>query len=242
MSSAWPVTGKKGGAVFHLLLIKPSHYDDDGYVIQWARTDIPSNSLAVLYGLASDCAERRVLGADVEIRISVADETNHRIKIHKIIRDFKRASAGGLVALVGVQSNQFPRALDIARPLRAAGIPVCIGGFHVAGSLAMLPEPTPEIREAWALGIAIFAGEAEARMEALLQDAQRGRLQPLYDYKDDLPDLAGAPTPFAPRQAVRRTMGRTSFDAGRGCPFQCSFCTIINVQGRKSRHRSADDV
>ena len=34
----------------------------------------------------------------------------------------------------------------------------------------------------------------------------------------------------------------TSFDAGRGCPFQCSFCTIINVQGRKSRYRSADDI
>src|SRR3712207_5146299 len=33
-----------------------------------------------------------------------------------------------------------------------------------------------------------------------------------------------------------------SFDAGRGCPFQCSFCTIINVQGRKSRRRSPDDV
>ena len=33
-----------------------------------------------------------------------------------------------------------------------------------------------------------------------------------------------------------------SFDAGRGCPFQCSFCTIINVQGRKSRYRTADDV
>jgi radical SAM superfamily enzyme YgiQ (UPF0313 family) len=34
----------------------------------------------------------------------------------------------------------------------------------------------------------------------------------------------------------------TSFDAGRGCPFQCSFCTIINVQGRKSRRRSADEI
>ncbi len=34
----------------------------------------------------------------------------------------------------------------------------------------------------------------------------------------------------------------TSFDAGRGCPFQCSFCTIINVQGRKSRRRDPDDV
>jgi radical SAM family protein len=34
----------------------------------------------------------------------------------------------------------------------------------------------------------------------------------------------------------------TSFDAGRGCPYQCSFCTIINVQGRKSRRRSPDDI
>ncbi|MGH9201484.1 MAG: hypothetical protein ACRD2A_09625, partial [Vicinamibacterales bacterium] len=81
MSFAWPGSGNKGGAVFRLLLIKPSHYDDDGYVIQWARTDTPSNSLAVLYGLASDCADRRVLGDDVEIRISVADETNCRIKV-----------------------------------------------------------------------------------------------------------------------------------------------------------------
>ena len=34
----------------------------------------------------------------------------------------------------------------------------------------------------------------------------------------------------------------SSFDLGRGCPFQCSFCTIINVQGRKSRFRIADDL
>ena len=106
----------------------------------------------------------------------------------------------------------------------------------------MLPEPPPEIHEAWSLGISIFAGEAEARMEALLQDARRGALKPLYDYGNDLPDLEGVPAPFLPHRTLRRNMGRTSFDAGRGCPFQCSFCTIINVQGRKSRHRSADDV
>ena len=47
---------------FLLYLIKPSHYDDDGYVIQWMRSAIPSNSLAVLFGLASDCRERQVLG------------------------------------------------------------------------------------------------------------------------------------------------------------------------------------
>ena len=61
---------------------------------------------------------------------------------------------------------------------------------------------------------------------------------------DDLPSLEGAiPAPLLPASRIKRTGGTmTSFDAGRGCPFQCSFCTIINVQGRKSRYRSADDV
>ena len=45
--------------LFQLVLIKPSHYDDDGYVIRWWRAMIPSNSLAAVYGIAADCAERR---------------------------------------------------------------------------------------------------------------------------------------------------------------------------------------
>ena len=43
---------------FCVVLVKPSHYDESGYVIQWLRSPIPSNSLASLYGLAKDCAER----------------------------------------------------------------------------------------------------------------------------------------------------------------------------------------
>jgi radical SAM superfamily enzyme YgiQ (UPF0313 family) len=59
----------------------------------------------------------------------------------------------------------------------------------------------------------------------------------------DLPRIDATPVPFLPKRHVKRTLGlSTSFDAGRGCPYQCSFCTIINVQGRKSRYRSADDV
>ena len=46
-----------------------------------------------------------------------------------------------------------------------------------------------------------------------------------------------------PRENVNSTISMiSSFDAGRGCPFLCSFCTIINVQGRKSRYRTADDI
>jgi hypothetical protein len=125
---------------FQLVLIKPSHYDADGYVIQWLRSSIPSNSLASIYALAADSAARKALGPDVEIDISAMDETNTRVRIKDIVAQFKRHDGFGLVGLVGVQSNQFPRSLDIARPLREAGIPVSIGGFHVSGCLAMLKD------------------------------------------------------------------------------------------------------
>ena len=64
---------------FCLILVKPSHYDDDGYVIQWHRSPIPSNSLASLFGLAKDCADRRILG-DMPIDIHAFDVTNTRIR------------------------------------------------------------------------------------------------------------------------------------------------------------------
>ena len=228
---------------FSLVLIKPSHYDDDGYVIQWLRSAIPSNTLAVLNGLALDCHQRRVLGDDVVIDISAVDETNTRIHPERIARKIARGGGRGMVALVGVQSNQYPRAMDIARRLRAAGVQVCIGGFHVSGCLAMLPDVPPELREAMDLGISLFAGEGEGRLEIVLRDAWNGTLKPLYNYMDDLPSLEGAVIPILPAAQIKRTGGSiTSFDAGRGCPFLCSFCTIINVQGRKSRRRSPDDI
>jgi radical SAM superfamily enzyme YgiQ (UPF0313 family) len=228
---------------FQLILIKPSHYDDDGYVIQWFRSVMPSNSLAALYGLAIHAAKREVLGSNVSIDVTPIDETNTRIKPKKIIAQLERHGGFGLVGLVGVQSNQFPRAVDIARPLRAAGVPVVIGGFHVSGCLSMLAEMQPDIQEALDLGISLFAGEAEERLDGLLRDAASGALQPIYNYLNDLPSIQSAPVPFLLRKHVKRTAGNYStFDAGRGCPYQCSFCTIINVQGRTSRRRSPDDV
>jgi radical SAM superfamily enzyme YgiQ (UPF0313 family) len=223
------------------VLVKPSHYDDDGYVIQWLRSPIPSNSLAVVNGLALDCARRKVLGDDFEIEVHQFDETLGRVRPKRVAALVEAADAG-MVMLVGVQSNQFPRALDIAAPLRARGIQVAIGGFHVSGTLAMLKERDPEVRRAEGMGVSLFSGEAEGRLDRVLRDAAEGRLAPLYDYMDDLPDLEGAITPFLPADVVKRAFGNTAFDAGRGCPFSCSFCTIINVQGRKSRWRTADDV
>ncbi len=228
---------------FQLILIKPSHYDDDGYVIRWWRAMIPSNSLAAVYGIAADCAERQVLGPDVDIDIEVIDETNTRIDVPALLARFRRHADYGLVALVGVQSNQYPRALDIARPFTAAGISVAMGGFHVSGCLSMLDGHAVDLDACRDMGIAMFAGEAENRLDVVLQDAANGRLAPEYNFMKELPGMQGTPVPFLPKRYVARTLGLSaSFDAGRGCPYQCSFCTIINVQGRKSRFRSAADV
>jgi radical SAM superfamily enzyme YgiQ (UPF0313 family) len=228
---------------FQLVLIKPSHYDDDGYVVQWRRSSIPSNSLACVYALASEAASRRVLGSDVDLDLTAIDETNTRIKPKDIVDLIRRHDGFGMVGLVGVQSNQYPRALDIARPLRAAGVPVVIGGFHVSGLLAMLPGAKTDLQVALDLGCSLFAGEAEGRIDQVLKDAAAGALKPVYNFMNDLPTIEAAPAPYLPRDTVQRVYdNHASFDAGRGCPFQCSFCTIINVQGRKSRRRSPDDI
>jgi hypothetical protein len=167
---------------FQLVLIKPSHYDDDGYVIRWWRAMIPSNSLAALYGIAADCAERHVLGPGVAITTDAIDETHTRVKVPALLARFRRHGNFGLVALIGVQSNQYPRALDLARPFRQVGIPVVIGGFHVSGCLSMLDGHAVDLAACRDMGIAMFAGEAEGRFDAVLRDAAAGQLATTYDF------------------------------------------------------------
>ena len=223
-------------------MIKPSHYDADGYVIQWLRSTLPSNSLASVHGLMAECARDRALGPKVDIEIAACDECNTVVDV-KAVAQRIRAAGGGMVGLIGVQSNQYPRALDLGRQFRALGLPVVMGGFHVSGCIAMLPTLPADLQEALDLGITLFAGEAEGRIVDVLRDAASGQAKPIYNYLNDMPEMAAAVYPILPREVVTRVAGHySSFDAGRGCPFQCSFCTIINVQGRKSRYRTPDDV
>ena len=185
---------------FCLVLVKPTHYCDDGYPIRWFRSTIPSNSLACVYGIAEDCAKRNVLGEGVEIEIHALDESNTRIRPQRIA-ELVQAADAGMVMLIGVQSNQMPRALDIARPLREMGIQVAVGGFHVSGVIAMIDGDDPSLREAQAMGLSVFAGEAEGRLDEVLRDALSRQLKPLYNYMKDLPGIDGAPFPLLKRNA-----------------------------------------
>ena len=171
----------------------------------------------------AECARERVLGADVNIEIETYDEWNTVINVRAVAKRI-RAAGCGMVGLVGVQSNQFPRALDLGRQFRALGVPVVMGGFHISGCLAMLPTLPPDIQEALDLGIHLFAGEAEGRMAEVLRDVAAGNAKPIYNYLNNMPDLAGAVLPVLSREVVLRAATEySSFDAGRGWPFQCSF-------------------
>ncbi|MGB6661816.1 MAG: radical SAM protein, partial [Xanthobacteraceae bacterium] len=119
---------------FRVVLIKPSHYDPDGYVIQWLRSTLPSNSLASVHGLIEQCAREHALGPDVAIEVEACDECNTIVDVEGVTKRIRDGDAG-MVGLVGVQSNQFPRALDLARRFRANGLTVMIGGFHVSGCI-----------------------------------------------------------------------------------------------------------
>lgn len=228
-----------------MVLIKPSRYDADGFVVRHVFGTLPSNTLAVIHALVHEAVVvRRALGPRVRLAVELYDENVHRVPLARILRRARRRGEKTLVLLCGVHTAHYPRAADLARALRAGGVSVALGGFHVSGSIAMLPGIAPEIRALMDEGVAIVAGEIEERTEALLLAAWEDKLEPLYDFLADRPDLARAPAPRIDPAYYRRFPGYTmvTLDASRGCPFSCSFCAIINVQGRSMRARRAETI
>ena len=226
-----------------VILVRPTRYDDDGYVVRHWRGTLPSNTLSCLNGLTHDAVASGALGG-IDVQIHAFDEAVDRIDPRRLGRRLRRPRTRVLVALAGVQTNQFPRAQDLARQFKAEGFDVMIGGFHVSGSVAMAHAIPPECQAMIDEGITLVLGEVESRWTGLLQDAAAGRLQPLYDYLKDLPDLRTMPLPRVSDRLQRKfaVRGYGTIDAGRGCPFNCSFCTIINVQGHAMRSRGATHI
>jgi radical SAM superfamily enzyme YgiQ (UPF0313 family) len=237
---------KPGFNKFRIVLIKPSKYDDDGYVIRFWKGVLPSNTLNVLHGLTEAVKDSRVFG-DLRLEIVTFDETAEKLPVKKIIRWSRRPFTKLVVGLVGVQTNQFPRAFDLARQFRAAGIDVIIGGFHTSGTINMLSDQEPDIQALVKESISIVSGEVEENWAEILADALHGRLKPIYSFAQDLQnlvDIGNSPLPRISPKTMRH-FAQPSFgtaDTSRGCPFACSFCTIINVQGRKMRERSPESI
>jgi len=226
-----------------IIYIVPSRYDDDGYVYQWWRGVVPSNTLSVLKGLAFEMIARSPFPG-VEVNLTTYDESVERIPFKKIARMNRKPGTRVVVGLVGVQTGQFARATDIAFELRKLGVDVMIGGFHVSGVLALFDEQMPELQRLINAGVTLIQGEAETPgvMENVFQDCIDGNLQPIYRFPA-APCLEEAAAPRTdPKYLKKFAVPWGTIDTSRGCPYGCTFCTVINIQGRKMRCRKAESV
>ncbi len=223
-------------------LVRATNYTDDGYPIKTRVGVIRSNTLTQMGTLTRDITNDPFFKG-VALNVRLVDEAIQTIPVQEILRKSRLPGVKAIVMLVGVQSNQYPRALDIASWFLPNDIPVLIGGFHVSGTLSMIGL-TSDLRDAMTKGIILVAGEVErGRLSTVLEEVIRGSAQPLYNFLNPTPDLTDLPIPRLGREDIKGFAAPFStIDTGRGCVFTCDFCTIINVQGRTMRWRNPVQV
>jgi radical SAM superfamily enzyme YgiQ (UPF0313 family) len=129
-----------------------------------------------------------------------------------------------LVALSSL-SAQIDEAHDLADRFRARGTPVVMGGLHVTAA--------PE--EAARHADAVVVGEGEPAWNQVLDDAGRGRLQPVYRDFESF-DLTRSPRPAFEMLDLDR-YNRLTVQTSRGCPFRCEFCasSVLLTQRYKQK-------
>lgn len=225
-----------------ITLIRPTNYTDDGYPISMRVGVIRSNTLTQMRTLVRDLV-RYPFFKDVVLNVRQIDEAIQRVPKKEIIKRSKIPGVKSIVMLVGVQSNQFPRAQDIASWFLPHDISVLIGGFHVSGMLAMIGV-TADLREAMSKGIILVAGEVEGeRLPTVVKDVVCGSAEPMYNFLNPTSDISDLPIPHLSQEDFKHFASPYStIDTGRGCVFTCDFCTIINVQGRTMRCRDPKQV
>lgn len=132
--------------------------------------------------------------------------------------------------LVGVTAftSQAPRAYAVAAEFRARGIPVVMGGIH-----ATFCE-----EEATSRVDSVVIGEAESVWGEVLEDAASGRLKPSYRGTLEPMDT----TPLARHDLLPDGYYFGSIQTTRGCPLDCSFCSVSAFNGRSYRRRPIADV
>src|SRR6266852_3021707 len=157
--------------------IKPSRYDEEGYV-QYFRYGVqPNNTLTVLTALNEAFNKRYALERNVRLDTVIWDEICDGVVSPETIIAIKdKAREDGvelLIGLAGVQSNQYPRGRDLALQFVAEGLPTMMGGFHVSG----FPDSVKFLNEC---GVTTIVGEAENIWGDIVEDFLRGELRKNY--------------------------------------------------------------
>ncbi|HKV56245.1 MAG TPA: radical SAM protein [Candidatus Binataceae bacterium] len=231
--------------------IKPSRYDEEGYV-QFFRYGVqPNNTLTVLKAL-NESFNQRNASRNVHLETVIWDEIcDGAVSPETVLAIKEKAQEDGvelLIGLAGVQSNQYPRGRDLGLQFVAHGMTTMMGGFHVSG----YPESRTFLNSC---GITTIVGEAENLWGQIIEDFLRGELKPNYSVtegiraktgQDDIivPVITDAQLPVVDDRYLTRFFNpaMTTIDTSRGCPFTCSYCSVKNVMGRTMRSREPETV
>ena len=238
--------------VIRIYFIKPSKYDDDGYVSVFRYGVQPNNTLNVLSALNEEFNRHFSTKRNVHLETIIWDEICDGVISPETIRAIKeKAHEDGvelLIGLAGVQSNQYPRGRDLGLQFVAEGMTTLMGGFHVSG----YPDSCKFLHS---VGITTIVGEAENLWGFIVEDFLKGELKPNYAVTEGIraktgqedimvPIITEAQLPELDDRYLTRFFNptMTPLDTSRGCPFTCSYCSVKNVMGRTMRSREPNAV
>lgn len=212
-----------------VILLKPSKYDHEGYVQRFQHGLMPNATLSHIASLTPDSIN------GYEITIHYIDEyirTNldYLSTLHPV------AGSISLLAVIGIQSHQFHRAVDLAAYARFNGVEhVVLGGPHPM---------TCDTSLLHGRGVSFSLSEAEVVWLDILEDATRGELRSVYGsdqrWATSIEDVEFKPPP--PEEVERHWVPMAGYYPVRGCPFVCSFCSVIKIAGRQVRNPSVDSI
>lgn len=212
-----------------LILLKPSKYRADGFVERFEAGFMPNATLSHIASLTPD----RV--ANCEISITYIDEyIRPDAEYLRLLR--KTESATTLLAIIGVQSHQFHRAIDLAAYAKTSGLEhVIIGGPHPM---------TCDTSILHNRGVSFSLSEAENVWVEILRDAIAGEMRAVYGLERRwAPFIEDVAFRTPPRQEVERHwVPMVGLYPVRGCPFTCNFCSVIKIAGRNVRHPSVGSI
>ena len=209
-----------------VVILKPSKYTDDGYVERFRRGFMPNSTVPYMRSMTPGSPG----GTAAEVH-SVDEYVHADLDYLSHLRPAPGVRT--LLALVGVQSHQLHRALDLASYARSRGCMAVVGGPHAM---------TCDTSMLHGRGVSFALAEAELVWHAILRDAAAGELRPVYGAGTRWQQELEAPVVVPPgRRDLRRYVAPLlGLYPARGCPFACNFCSVIKIAGRRIRSQAID--
>src|SRR5215831_3613725 len=212
--------------MLRVIIIKPSKYSITGDVERFRRGFMPNSTVPYIRSLTPSSID------DVSIETIAIDEYVQTDLNY--LDALRNPGPSTLLAIVGVQSHQFPRALDLAALARTHGVRHCvIGGPHPMTCNTSLLQHH---------GVSFALAEAEMIWLQILRDAIHGELLPVYGQDQRWTERIEAPvlTPPSKGDLRRYVVPMLGIYPARGCPFTCNFCSVIKIAGRAIRGQSIE--